>query len=89
MFHLSGNASGSGDFFIRAGNVSAQRNIWSKTLYCLDLEEKNEKVEKQGRQRSVSRDFIDIYLEKMEETKDENSSFYGPQGLANLQVPVL
>jgi hypothetical protein len=33
----------------------------------------------------VSKDFIDIYLEKMEETKDENSSFYGSQGLANLQ----
>ena len=45
----------------------------------LDLDEKYEK------QRSASKDFIDIYLEKMEETKDENSSFYGPQGLANLQ----
>jgi hypothetical protein len=27
----------------------------------------------------ASKDFIDIYLEKMEMTKDENSSFYGSQ----------
>ena len=33
----------------------------------------------------VTKDFIDIYLEKVEGTKDENSSFYGSQGLANLQ----
>ena len=33
----------------------------------------------------ASKDFIDIYLEKVEGTKDENSSFYGSQGLANLQ----
>ena len=52
----------------------------------LDLEERPPRPEKsEVRQRSVSRDFIDIYLEKMEETKDERSSFYGPQGLANLQ----
>ena len=52
----------------------------------LDLEERPARFEKSEiRQRSVSRDFIDIYLEKMEETKDERSSFYGPQGLANLQ----
>ena len=52
----------------------------------LDLEERPARFEKaEIRQRSVSRDFIDIYLEKMEETKDERSSFYGPQGLANLQ----
>ena len=52
----------------------------------LDLEERPARSEKSEiRQRSVSRDFIDIYLEKMEETKDERSSFYGPQGLANLQ----
>ena len=33
----------------------------------------------------MTKDFIDIYLEKVEGTKDENSSFYGSQGLANLQ----
>jgi len=34
---------------------------------------------------SLSKDFIDVYLEKVDSTKDENSSFYGTQGLANLQ----
>ena len=44
---------------------------------------------KDSRDSEVSRDFIDCYLSKMEETSDSASSFYQGQGEGNIQRTVM
>jgi hypothetical protein len=69
--------------------VIRQRFEASKEAGPLKMRALQDATVKRHIQRKLSGEskhsFIDVYLKKIEETKDDKSSFYGDQGRINLQ----